>query len=548
MTYDRRILRFLPAFFIACMEMAACHAPVSRQAQVFRLNMEEGLETTDPAFAKNENIIWVVHQIYNTLVETDSDLHIVPSLARSWDVSADGTVYTFHLRTDVYFQDNPAFPGGHGRKMTAADVVYSFKRIMDPATASAGAWIFNGKVDPAAGFRALDDSTFRLTLLRPFQPILGILTMPYCSVVPREVVEKYGKDFRSHPCGTGPFRFQYWEEGQALILVRNPRYFERDSLGHRLPYLDAVKITFVSSKATEFLLFAQNQLDFMKDLDVSYKDELLTKSGKLRKDFQGKVLLLRKPFLSTEYMGFLVDTANPLIRHSPIRMRLFRQAVNYGFDRGKIAMYLENDMVIPAYGGFLPSGLPSFDTSRVHGYRYDPAKARTLLREAGFTAANPPPAITVYSAERYADIANFIANQLADVGITMHVNIQQVGMLREMAAKSQAPFFRADWIADYPDGESFLACFYSKNPAPPNYTRFSSPLFDRLYERALAETDDSLRYGLYHRMDSIILAEAPIVPVYYDESVMFIHPWVQNLVNNSLELLELRRVKIAPHR
>jgi peptide/nickel transport system substrate-binding protein len=524
-----------------------CHRRNAGNKQVFHVNMAEGLETTDPAFAKNLNIMWVTHQIYNTLVQTDSDLHIVPSLAKSWDVSDNDLVYTFHLRTDVYFQDNAVFPGGKGRKMTAADVVYSFRRVMDPATASSGAWIFNDKVNPDTGFVAVNDSTFQLRLIRPFHPILGILSMCYCSIVPHEVVEKYGKDFRRHPCGTGPFQFKYWDEGQALVLVKNPHYFEFDSLGHRLPYLDAIKFTFISSKATEFLLFVQDELDFMKDLDVSYKDEILTKSGRLQKEFQGKVVLLKKPFLNTEYLGFLVDTTSALIAHSPIRLKKFRLAVNYGFDRAKIAMYLKNNVVIPAYGGFIPAGLPAHDTSKVHGYDYDPARSRKLLAEAGFPDGKGLPPVTLYSSEQYADITNFVANQLAEVGITANVNIQQVAMLREMAAKSQAPFFRADWIADYPDGESFLACFYSGNPAPPNYSRFSNPVFDRLYEKALTENSDSLRYSLYQRMDSIVLANAPVVPLYYDESVIFLHPWVKNFVNNSMSLLELRRVKIVKH-
>ncbi|MGH2642555.1 MAG: ABC transporter substrate-binding protein [Chitinophagaceae bacterium] len=538
-----RNIHVVIALSILCL-FFSCYQKTPSDKQVFRMNMAEGLETTDPAFAKNQNIIWVVHMIYNTLIRTDSDLHIIPSLAKSWTVSKDGLVYTFHLRTDVYFQDNPVFPGGKGRKMTAQDVVYSFRRIMNPATASSGAWIFNGKVNPDTGFVALNDSTFQLNLIKPFHPILGILTMPYCSVVPHEAVEKWGKDFRRHPCGTGPFEYKYWDEGQAMILLKNPHYWEFDSTGHRLPYLDAVKITFIASKATEFLLFVQNELDFMKDLDVSYKDEILTKSGKLQKDFEGKVILMKKPFLNTEYLGFLVDTNNALIKNSPIRLKDFRLAVNYGFDRAKIAMYLKNNTVIPAYGGFIPAGLPSYDTSKVHGYRYNPVLARKYLAEAGFPEGKGLPPITLYSTEEYADISNYVANQLQQIGITANVNIQQIGLLREMAAKSQAPFFRADWMADYPDGESFLACFYGKNPAPPNYTHFSNPLFDRLYESALTENNDSVRYTLYHRMDSIILANAPVVPIYYDESVFFIHPWVKGLTNNAMELLDLKRVKI----
>lgn len=542
MRLHRKILFSAAVLIIVCF---GCSQKPSADKMVFHVNMAEGLETTDPAYAKNQNIIWIVHQIFNTLVQTDSDLHIIPSLAKSWEVSDNGLIYTFHLRNDVYFQDNPVFPGGKGRKMTAADVVYSFRRVMDPVTASSGAWIFNDKVNPDTGFVALNDSTFQLKLIKPFHPILGILTMPYCSVVPHEAVEKWGKDFRRHPCGTGPFQFKYWDEGQALILVKNPHYFEFDSLGHRLPYLDAVKFSFIASKATEFLLFIQHQLDFMKDLDVSYKDEILTKSGKLQKEFQDKVVLLKKPFLNTEYLGFLVDTANPLLKGSPIRLKKFRLAVNYGFDRAKIAMYLKNNVVLPAYGGFVPAGLPSYDTSKVHGYRYDPEKARQLLAEAGFPQGKGLPPVTLFSTEQYADITNFVANQLEEIGIKANVNIQQIGMLREMAAKSQASFFRADWMADYPDGESFLTCFYGKNPAPPNYSRFSNPLFDRLYEKALAENNDSLRYMLYHRMDSVMIANAPVVPLYYDEVVVFLHPDVRDFVINSMGLLELRRVKIA---
>lgn len=260
-----------------------------------------------------------------------------------------------------------------------------------------------------------------------------------------------------------------------------------------------------------------------------------------------EVRMLSKPFLSTEYLGFLIDTAILRPQTSPVRLRKFRQAVNYGFDRSKIAMYLKNNIVLPAYGGFIPAGLSAFDTADVPGYHYEPDKARQLLREAGFGPGTSVPAVTLFSADQYADVANFIASQLIEVGITVHVNIQQVGMLREMAAKSALPFFRANWMADYPDGESFLACFYSHNPAPPNYTRFSNPLFDALYERALAEPIDSVRYKLYHRMDSVILSEAPVVPIYYGESVMFIHPWVQGLVNNSMGMLELRGVHILPH-
>ncbi|MGI8635448.1 MAG: ABC transporter substrate-binding protein, partial [Segetibacter sp.] len=193
---------YLPGIIFCCL-LSACGFKSNSNKQVFSFNLTEGVATLDPAFAKSQATIWTSHQLYNTLVETDSNLNIVPSLAKTWEVSDDRLLYTFHLRKDVTFHDNDAFKDGKGRRMTAEDVVYSLARIINRATASSGAWIFNDRVDSSHPFIATNDSTFQLKLIRPFHPILGILTMPYCSVIPKEVVEKYGKDFRSHPCGTG---------------------------------------------------------------------------------------------------------------------------------------------------------------------------------------------------------------------------------------------------------------------------------------------------------------------------------------------------------
>src|SRR5690606_14289810 len=137
-------------------------------------------------------------------------------------------------------------------------------------------------------FVAIDDWTFELRLRAPFQPMLPMLSMPYCSVIPREVAQHWGKRFRRHPCGTGPFRYFDWDEGNALILHRNPRYWERDASGEALPYLDAVQLSFFDSKATEFLLFLQGRLDFVNGLDGSFKDLVLTKEGVLKPDFAKK--------------------------------------------------------------------------------------------------------------------------------------------------------------------------------------------------------------------------------------------------------------------
>jgi oligopeptide transport system substrate-binding protein len=535
-------LLYVFIFLGFCATGFSCGNKASSGKKVFSYNQQEGLATLDPAFAKSQATMWTAHQLYNTLVQTDSNLNIVPSLAKAWDVSDDRLTYTFHLRNDVFFHNNEAFKNGKGRKMIAADVAYSLSRIMDKQTASSGAWIFNNRVDSAHGFSALNDTTFQLKLVRPFHPILGILSMQYCSIVPGEVVEKYGKDFRSHPCGTGPFQFEFWEEGQALILHKNPNYFERDEHGKQLPYLDAIKISFLDSKATEFLAFQQGELSFMNDIDPSFKDEVLTKKGELRKDWQQKISINKSPYLNTEYLGILVDEKNDLVKNSPLKLKAIRQAINSSINRAKLTMYMRNSIGIPAEHGFVPAGLPSRNAELVKGYPYNPLRAQQLLKEAGFPNGKNLPVIKLLTIPVYADIGSFVAKQLEESGIKVQVEVVQKSLLLEQTAKSRALFFRGSWIADYPDAENYMAMFYSKNPAPPNYTQYKNPNFDVLYEKALMEENDSLRYQLYRQMDQMVIDDAPVVPLWYDIAIHLVNKNVKNFRPNALNLLELRRV------
>lgn len=530
------ILSFALLFF-------SCYNSEKRSQNIFHYNEQTGIASLDPAFAKNQSIMWAVHQLYNTLVEVDSQLNIVPSLAKKWDISEDKTTYTFHLRNDVVFHDDECFPNGKGRKMTAKDVEYSFKRIVDKSVASPGSWIFNSKVDSIDGFKAIDDSTFQLKLIRPYQPILGILSMQYCSIVPKEAVEKYGTDFRRHAVGTGPFKFVAWEEGQALVMKKNPNYFETDEGGKRLPYLDGIKVSFYDSKATEFLLFRQKKLDFINDIDASFKDEVLTKRGTLRKNWQGEIQLQTHPYLNIEYFGILVDTTNALLKNSPFASKKIRQALNYGFDREKMVLYLRNSLGIPAQSGFVPAGLPSFDSTEVKGYSYNPGLARKLIKEAGYSPQNLP-VIKLQTIPIYSEIASYVARQLEEIGFKIQVDVVQKSLLLDLTSNSKTPFFRGSWIADYPDAENYLSVFYSKNPAPPNYTRYKNPHFDELFEKAIRETNDSLRYQLYRQADQVMINDAPVVPLWYDVVVHMVQPGIKGFPANALNLLELRRVQM----
>ncbi|MFT3904169.1 MAG: ABC transporter substrate-binding protein [Niabella sp.] len=536
-------LRYI-LFVYVLLVAATCRDARQDDKKIFRYNEYTGIASLDPAFAKNLSTIWPAHQLFNTLVEVDDSLHIVPSLAKSWEISADKLVYTFHLRNDVLFHDDAAFHDNKGRQMKASDVAYSLGRIIDPKVASPGSWVFNGKVDSLQPFTAIDDTTFQLKLQKPYQPILGILSMQYCSIVAPEAVSRYGNDFRRHPVGTGPFRFVAWEEGQGLVFSKNQHYFEKDSNGNRLPYLDGIKISFYDSRATEFLLFRQGKLDFINEIDPSFKDEILTKKGTLRKNWQRKIELQTHPYLNIEYLGILVDTTNELVKNSPLKFKKVRQAVNYGFDRRKMILYLRNSLGTPAESGFVPKGLPSFNDTLVTGYTYNPEKAVKLLREAGFPDGKGLPVIKLLTVSVYADFGSFIAKQLEEIGIPVQVEVVQKSLLFEMTAGSKALFFRGGWIADYPDAENYLSVFYSKNPAPPNYTRYHNPAFDRLFERAIGETNDSLRYALYRQADQLVINDAPVVPLWYDKVIHLVQPYVKDFPANALNLLELRRAKL----
>jgi peptide/nickel transport system substrate-binding protein len=364
--------------------------------------------------------------------------------------------------------------------------------------------------------------------------------MPYCSIVAREAVETYGTDFRRHPVGTGPFAFSEWEEGQALILRRNPHYFEKDADGTSLPRLEAVKISFLDSKSAEFLAFQEGRLDFMNDIDGSFKDEVLTRKGSLKPEWQGRIVLQKHAYLNTEYLGINVDTLSD--RTNPLKNKWIRQAMNMAVDRPKMMLYLRNSIGTPAESGFIPEGMAGFSDHPVKGYRYDPNQARELLAKAGYPGGKGLPEIRLLTIPIYAELGAFVARQFEEIGLRVRVEAVQRGTLLEMNAKGEALFFRASWIGDYPDPENYLSVFYGQNPAPPNYTRFRNTRFDSLYQKALRETNDSLRHILYVRLDQMVMDEAPVIPLWYDMVIHLVNPSVRGFYANALNIPDLRSV------
>lgn len=504
--------------------------------QIFIYNQPNAVTSLDPAFARSQTNIWAVDHMYNGLVQLDKNLNVQPSIAKSWDISDDGLIYTFSLRDDVYFHDNQCFTDGKGRNVVAADVVYSFNRILDKTVNSPGAWIFKDRVADSEPFKAINDNTFQVKLKRPFRPMLGIFSMQYCSIIPKEAIAKYGKDFRANPVGTGAFKFTKWLENQALLLAKNNNYFEAG-----MPKVDAVRINFMTDRNTAYLELMNGNLDFISGLESSYADELLTEKGELKPEHAGKLQYQKSPFLNSEYFGINMDFTGKRA-DSPLQHKKVRQALNYGFDRTKMLQTLRNGVARPATSGFAPAGLPSFDASKVKGYDYNPSKAAKLLAEAGFPNGKNMPEIELRTNSDYLDICQFIARQWEDLGIKTKIELMQSATLRELMSKGEADFFRASWIADYPDAENFMTLFYGKNPAPPNYTRFKNVAFDKLYEAALNENDDAKRHNLYQQMDRIVVEEAPIVFLYYDETARFFRANVNGITDNAINLLSVKKI------
>ena len=530
---------------------------------IFKYNESAGILTLDPIYAKDLPHIWACNQLFNSLVAFDDKMNLVPMVAKSWDISEDGLRYTFHLRNDVQFHEDTCFfvqsvfrqaqrpslakvpepvegPTSKSRFVTAQDFVYSFNRVVDKTLNSPGLWIFSSVKhdDEQYAFTALDDTTFQIELSKPFPPFLGILSMTYASVVPHEAVEYYGDNFRSHPVGTGPFHFQYWKEGVKLVFRKNPDYFERDAAGERLPYIDAVSISFLIDKQVAFLEFIKGKFDFMSGIDARYKDELLTYDGNLRKKYEDKIELITEPYLNTEYFSFFIDPNDPL---GPDRARALRQAVNLCIDREKMLRYLRNGIGEPGTGGMIPVGLPGH--SSTIGYSYDLKRAQRLVADNHLQGH----LLQLTTVADYADIGKFVQSQVEQIGLQCKMEVIPPATLRSMRSNGSLQFFRSSWVADYPDAENYLSLFITSNFAPsgPNYTHYSNQKYDKLYDKALLCNDLQERAKYYTEMDSLMMQDAPVVVLFYDEVLRFVNKRVKDMGSNPTNLLDLRRVKMG---
>jgi len=524
-----------------------------KQKKVFRLNLTGGLTSLDPAFADQRTNIWATAQLYNGLFNfSRKDLHAYPELVEDYHVSEDGLTYTFKIKENVYFHDDQAFKNGRGRELTADDFVYTFKRLMNPHTRAKGSWIFADKVKRDSDGKLAEDwivtlSKYKLkiTLERRFPGFIQLLAMPFTFVIPKEAVEKYGKDFRKHPVGTGPFMLKTWNENERLILVKNTKYWKRDWRQVVLPYLDAVEISFIEDKNQAFLSFEKGNLDFLTGISEISRNKILNKDGSIKDAFSSKFVVEKRPYIMTEYVGFLLKGTDQ--KTNPLLNAKVRQALSYAIDRKNLISSIRNGLGTPGNHGFVPDAISSFDSIQIDGYKINIKKAQELLTEAGYPQGKGFPEITLNTYTTDKEIGEFLQKQWnKNLGIKVKVVTNQFATHKNMVDNGKVSFFRGSWIGDYPDHENFLAMFYSKNKAPfgPNKTHFNNLAYDKLFEEA-QETDKVFtRYTNYFKMNQMIIDNAPVIVLYYDEVLNLKQKNIKGFKTNAMNTLVLERVDI----
>ncbi len=543
--------------------LSSCsHEQAQLSETTFSYNESNGITSLDPARAGYQAAIWAGTQLYNGLVERDSDLQVVPCIAESWECDPRGTRWVFHLRRDVMFHEDPCFGEKGTRAVTAADVEYSILRLLDVRTKSPGLWVFQKRIKGAEeyilktrsgrplsceGIRCKGDSLIEIELDEPFAPFLQLLTMPYAWIVPREAVEYYGEEFSRHPVGTGPFRMEHWTPDIELVLQRNERYFKKDGSGRQLPYLSHVRISFIRDTKTEFMEFRKGRLDVLASLDPSIATAVVQSDGTLQRAF-ASYELQQVCAESIEYYGILLDTLCETGKRSPLsRSVLVRRALNHAIDRERIVRYVLHGKGVPAHYGVIPPGMPGFSRD-VKGYGYDPDRARALLAEAGYPGGIglPPLTLQMGNSARTVSVGEAIQQMWKEIGVT--VNLKQVDFPQhlEMVSASKLALWRTSWIADYSDPENFLALFATDflSPRGPNTTHYGRASVDSLYGLiASSPVSSEQRYRWVHELERQVLEDCPWIFLYYPVIQRLVQPSITGLPIDGSDRLVLERVR-----
>lgn len=486
----------------------------SEAGGIYKVPLAENPDTLDPAFITGIYAVSVANNIFDGLVEFDSDLNIVPAIAEFWKISRDHKTYTFFLRKGVTFHN--------GREVLAEDFVYSFSRILHPEIKSPVASLFfpiegarafhDGKTDHIAGLKVLDSNTLSIQLEKPYTPFLSILAMANAKVVPRE---SEGTDFGRHPIGTGPFKFESWEQKKQIILKANEHYF------NSRPRIDALHFYIYANIEWE-KIYADFKRGFLDQSIIPrdhYAEVISTPHINDRFSF------ISKPSLNLVYIGINASMA-------PLNDLRVRQAICHAVDTEAIVKEITGRGAVPSKG-LLPPGIAGFDPG-YKGYSYDLEKARELMETAGYGLKQgkkiPPLEIwTVSKSESVKQELLAYKKYLAEIGIELIPRVAESwSTFKKLLNEKSIPLFYLAWYADYPDPDNFLYPLFKANNST-NRTGYSNPSMDVLMDQAREENDYLRRTAIYKQVQNSIMNDAPVIPQHVNSFNYIFQPWVKGL-------------------
>ena len=499
--------------------------PVNRDKDnnTFRMALSSEPPTLDWNLATDSISIRVIENIMEGLTQFDQDLNPVPAVAKGWKVSDDGRTYIFDLRETVYWSD--------GKRVTAQDFEYGWKRLLDPATASQYAYFLydvdnaseynSGQLkDPSLlGVKAINDTTLQVRLRRPVVYFPSITAFTATFPLRKDIVERYG-DRWTEPGNivtNGPFTLREWRHEYSLTLAANKDYF-----GGR-PRLDAVRFYVIGESTTALTLYETGGLDIVS------LPPLAIPSYKNHREY------VQHPLLRGYYYGFNVEKP-------PFNDNRVRQAFSMAIDRKAFPEILKGGE-LPATS-WIPEGMPAYNPSV--GLRFNPDGARALLKEAGYAGGAGFPAVTaVFSTnpENLLIAQNLQAQWKKNLNINVMLDNQELKVFLKTLQNNTPPVFRLGWGADYPDPDNFMNLFTSNSGN--NRTLWKNREYDRLVEAAVVEQDMDGRKKLYDRAQIILTEEdVPIMPLFQNVQNLMVKPYVKGFKPNAMDIIHLKDVWI----
>jgi len=560
-------------------------AQTQTQDKVLHMFLSTSETGLDPAVASDNATLSLLENLFDPLLRYDylaRPATLRPNTATAMPtVSSDGLTYTFRIRPGMYFTPDPAFKG-RKREVTAADYVYSLKRLYDPALKSPWAYMFEGKIAgdaalrarygpdvPVAGLQVPDRYTLRIQLAAPDNNFLFYLATAASSVVAREVIEAYPGQAGNHPIGTGPFMLGEWKRSDRIVLLANPdstavfaatpgddpqdRAIAAALNGKRLPRVDRVEVRIAEEFQGRMLGFLNADYDYLEQIPESMT-EMVVHDGALKPELAARgIVLSRFPVLQTYYMW--MNMTDPVVGgYSKERIAL-RRAILMAYNSAEDIALLKKGFAIKAESP-LPPNVRGYDPRYRSPVPYDPALANALLDRHGYDGRDPdgfrrapdgkPLTLTMHSE---ATVGGRLRDELwrkclNAIGVRVVFKSDKKTEIIKASRLGTVQMFESNWIADFPDGDNFYQLLYGPNAGRANYARFNLPQYNVRYEKARLLQDGAERNRLYFEMNQLLHAYNPWVPLTHVLSGDLRHPWLKNYKRHPVEFTNWRYLDI----